>query len=104
MWNGAKDIFGSNFAVENPAPIAFRFSSSLTLNPTFDDAGNYFVTYNASTDAPGDCDLGPINYEVINVNRAPVIILDPSGDQSVDEGDSLTIDITTSDPDGDAGQ
>lgn len=65
--------------------------------PTYDDAGNYEVTFRAS--GTGIEDFETITITVNNVNRKPV--LEPIGDKSTDENSTLTFIVYASDPDGD---
>ena len=68
----------------------------LSLAPSFNDAGTYSITVTVS-----DGDLATsetLTLTINNVNRSPV--LDPIGDQAVDEGSPLQLTITGSDPDG----
>ena len=73
----------------------------LTLTPSFTDAGSYSGIVITATDAtdPSLTDEETIAISVNEVNRAPV--LDPVGNQSVNENDVEVVTVTASDPDGD---
>ena len=65
--------------------------------PGLDDAGLYPINVTVFDGALGDTES--FTLRVYNVNRAPV--LDPIADQSVNEGDTLLVSLSASDPDGD---
>ena len=80
-------------ATFDPATRAF------TWTPGYDQAGSYpGVHFEVSDGSLTDSE--DITITVNNVNRAPV--LEAIGNQSVDEGGTLTFTVTASDPDGDA--
>ncbi len=73
-------------------------TGTFSWTPGFEQAGQYDVTFTAS-----DTDLTDeetITITVDDVNRPPV--LDPVGDQTVDEDEVLEFSVGASDPDGDA--
>ena len=74
-------------------------TGSLQFNPGFSDAGTFNITV-AATDngVPSLGDSESFTLTVNNVNRAPTLTAIAS--QSLDEGDSLTVNITANDPDG----
>lgn len=92
-------IFSANNV---PAGASINATSGVfTWMPDFDDAGSYpgveiVVTDNGS---PAASSSETITITVNDVNRAP--ILDPIGNQTVNEGQTLTFTLTASDPDGD---
>ncbi|HIH87024.1 MAG TPA: hypothetical protein HA304_03880, partial [Methanosarcinales archaeon] len=65
----------------------------------YDDAGTYDVEFGVS-DGNGGTANETIRIEVINVNRAPV--LDPVGDKTINETETVMIDLNAADPDGDS--
>ena len=91
------------FAVSGPAFVSLTDngdrSGTLSVAPGFNDAGAYSITVTVS-DQLGLTDSETFVLTVDDVNRAPV--LDLIGDFSVDEGDTLSVTVTASDPDGDA--
>jgi hypothetical protein len=66
--------------------------------PSYSQAGTYTVTFTAS-DGNAQNSLA-VTIEVVNVNRVPT--LSPIGTQSVEAGMSLTLNLSATDPDGDA--
>ncbi len=80
-----------------PAGAAFA-SQTFTWTPSYDQAGNYAVTFTA--DDGQDQDSQVVTITVINVNRAPVFTA--IGNKSVWSDDPLTFTIDATDPDGDA--
>ncbi|AZR72907.1 hypothetical protein BBF96_05585 [Anoxybacter fermentans] len=65
--------------------------------PTYDDAGSYTLTVNVSD---GQIDIEKtITITVNNVDRAP--ILQPIGDKTINETETLSFTISATDPDGD---
>jgi PKD repeat protein len=71
--------------------------------PTFTQAGNYNVTITVTDNgSPAASDFETFTITVGNVNRPPVLSPSPIGDRTVSEGQTLTIPITASDPDGGA--
>jgi PKD repeat protein len=71
---------------------------SFVWTPTYDQAGPYQVTFNATDEI--DTDSEEITITVNNVNRPPVLDQVAAGPQFVQEGDSLKLDVSASDPDG----
>ncbi|MEZ4731073.1 MAG: putative Ig domain-containing protein [Caldilineaceae bacterium] len=71
----------------------------LTWTTDFEDAGVYTVTVTAQ-DALGAIDTDSFKITVTNVNRKPTIAV--TGNQAVAEGSRMTLEITATDPDGDA--
>ena len=71
----------------------------LTLAPTFSNGGSYAGIVITATDpvSPFPTDSETISISVNEVNLAPV--LDPVGNQSVNEGDVEVVTVTASDPD-----
>ena len=71
----------------------------LTLAPTFSDGGSYADIVITATDPvlPNPTDSETIAISVNEVNQAPV--LDPIGNQSVNEGDLELVTVTATDPD-----
>ncbi|PKK84736.1 MAG: hypothetical protein CVT49_00865 [candidate division Zixibacteria bacterium HGW-Zixibacteria-1] len=66
--------------------------------PTFDQSGDYPITFYASD---GDATVSDVvDIAVNNVNRAPVLAQVAVGPVFVDEGQQLVLDITATDPDG----
>jgi len=66
--------------------------------PGYEDSGIYWVDFGVS-DANGGIVNETIRIEVLNVNRPPV--LDPVGNKTVTEMETLIITVNASDPDGD---
>jgi len=89
----------SLFAELLPANAAFVDSSGgvggLSFDPDFFQAGDYQVRIIANSNTLSDTQF--VDITVNNVNRVPV--LNPIGNRSVLEGDTLTVIITASDPD-----
>ena len=78
----------------NPATGTFTWVTD------YDDAGVYYVRFIAKDNhAPELADTVVVEVTVNNVNRPPVISVPP--DQVVDEGGSLSFDVSATDPDGD---
>ena len=78
----------------NPATGTFTWVTD------YDDAGVYYVRFIARDNhAPELADTVVVEVTVNNVNRPPVISVPP--DQVVDEGGSLSFDVSATDPDGD---
>jgi len=73
-------------------------TATLTLSPGFMDAGIYNITVTA-TDALGLQDEEMIQITVVDVNAPPVLA--DIADQQLEEGSSLTVDLSATDPDGD---
>jgi len=81
-----------------PLPRGATFSSqTLRWTPTYEQAGNYQVTFTASDGQAQDAET--ITITVNNVNRAPV--LDAIGNKSISEGSILSFSVTATDADGD---
>ncbi len=74
-------------------------TATFNWTPNFTQAGNYSVNVTV-TDGGGLSNTQSFNITVNNVNRAPA--LDAIGNQTVNEGQSLTFTATASDPDGNA--
>ena len=80
--------------------LSFTYSGWMTSNTkttTFDDAGVHSVTVTVSDGSESDSKT--ISITVNNVNRPPV--LDTIADITVDEGDTIVLNPTATDPDGD---
>ncbi|MFQ5638543.1 MAG: DNRLRE domain-containing protein [bacterium] len=75
----------------------------ITFSPKFADAGEYLNIAVTATDDGGLSDTSMVN---LTVNDVPIANdppdLDPIADQTMDEGDALFVDLSGSDPDGDA--
>ena len=86
-----------------PAGATFRDNhnntGTFTWTPNMFQAGTYLVTFTAD-DTFGGVDRKSVQISVLNVNNAPV--LDPIGDRRIERGTSAGINVTASDPDGDA--
>ncbi len=65
--------------------------------PDYDDAGIYYVDFGVSDEEFSDNETVTITVE--DVNRLPE--LEEVGDQTVNESETLTIDVNATDPDGD---
>ncbi len=75
-------------------------SATFSWTPDFGQAGNYPITFTVSDNGvPTASDAEAITISVGDVNRPPV--LDPVGNQTVNEGELLSILLSASDPDGD---
>jgi hypothetical protein len=73
----------------------------LVWMPTFEQAGNYLVTFMAIDDGvPPAGSLATITITVGDVNRPPVLA--PIGNQALSPGDALSLALSASDPDGNA--
>jgi len=84
-----------------PAGATFNQATGLfSWNPAFDQAGSYPNVRFTATDSGSPCESSSeeITITVGNVNRPPV--LDPIGSKTVNEGETLVITLTGSDPDG----
>jgi chitodextrinase len=83
-------------------PLEASFSEStmiFTWTPTYDQAGIYSnISFQVSDGK--DIDSESIAITVVNTNRAPV--LDPIAAVTANEGDTITLNPTATDPDGDA--
>ena len=64
----------------------------------YNDAGIYYVAFDVS-DGKGGVDNKTVKITVNDMNRVPE--LDSIGDSELNEGETLTIDVNASDPDGD---
>ncbi|MCH7878192.1 MAG: T9SS type A sorting domain-containing protein [candidate division Zixibacteria bacterium] len=73
-------------------------AGSFTFSPNFDQAGQFNVTFIASDGEFADSEV--VTITVNNTNRPPV--LGAIGPQSVDEGDTLVVLVSATDPDSDA--
>jgi len=72
---------------------------SFTFNPDFAQADTYYVTFVAE-DTVGATDSEVVEIVVYNVNRPPVLLLDPSIDSTdVAAGDTLALHLWATDPD-----
>ena len=79
---------------------AFNGTQAFSWTPGFDESGNYSVTFTLTDSGnPMLTASETIVVTVGEVNRPPV--LDPIGNQGVNEGDTLNLDLTSSDLDGD---
>jgi hypothetical protein len=75
-------------------------TAHFSWTPDYGTAGNYRVIIIVTDDGvPAESDHEEIILTVGDVNRPPV--LEPIGDRLLDEGESLTIVLSASDPDGD---
>ncbi len=72
-------------------------SGTFSWSPDFTQSGNYQAVFTAQDDG-GLSDQVQVSIQVVNVNQPP--ILDPVGDQSVNEGQFLDITLSAIDPDG----
>jgi len=88
--------FSSNVSFGTFTPI----NSTATLwswTPSYGDAGVYHVDFGVSD---GEfCDNETVKITVNDVNRPPV--LEPIGDRTIDENETLTVDVNATDPDND---
>ncbi len=83
-----------------PDGASFNTSTgAFNWTPTYDQAGDYTMTFGSSDGRGGD-DSETITISVSNTNRAPV--LDAVGNKSVDETNELSVQLSATDPDGDA--
>ncbi|MGR9106888.1 MAG: PKD domain-containing protein [Gammaproteobacteria bacterium] len=73
-------------------------TGSVSCSPGFDDSGTYPSSATA-TDPGALSDSESFNVVVRNVNRAPN--LDPIADQTVDEGQTASVNLNAADPDSD---
>jgi hypothetical protein len=71
-------------------------TGTFSFDPDFDQAGTYNVLFRAFDGEYYDSLW--VDITVIDSNRTP--ILDPIGPQTVQEGDTLLVNVTSSDPDG----
>ena len=72
--------------------------NTFTWEPTHEQAGTYEVTFTVE-DGQGGTDRETITITVEETNQAPV--LSPIGDQQVEEGETLRVELVASDADGD---
>ena len=90
-----------NIAVEineHNLPVGPDFTENIfNWTPTYDDAGDYEVTFRASGSEIEEFET--ITITVNNVNRSPVF--EPIADKSTEENSTLTFTVSVSDPDGD---
>jgi len=89
------------YSVAAPLPSGASFDATTATfdwTPTFDQEGNYYVTF--IVDDGKETDSEEIVITVGNVNRPPV--LEAIGNQTVDEMQKLDLTISATDPDGDA--
>lgn len=90
------DADALTFNAQNmPAGATFN-ANTFTWTPTYDQAGIYSVTFNATDGQATDSQT--VTITVNNVNRNPVLTAIPS--KSVNENSTLTFSINASDPDG----
>ena len=76
-------------------------TGNITCNPAMGDAGSFPITITVTDDGtPNLADSEAFTLTVGAVNQPPV--LDPIGDQMVDEGATLVVPLNANDPDGDA--
>lgn len=90
------------FSVTNLPPFGVFTSTSVTtatlaLSPDFNDAGVYTTTVRVQ-DPGGLSDSEIVSIIVINVNRAPQLA--PTGNQTLNEGESKNVSISATDLDG----
>jgi PKD repeat protein len=83
-----------------PSGATLTPAGAFSWTPDFTQAGNYNVTITVSDGALAASETFTIS--VGNVNRPPVLSPSPVGNRNVTVGQTLTIAITASDPDGDA--
>ncbi|HEY6830356.1 MAG TPA: putative Ig domain-containing protein, partial [Gemmatimonadaceae bacterium] len=89
------------FASANlPAGATLTPAGAFSWTPGFTQAGNFSVTITVSDGTLTASETFTIT--VGNVNRPPVLSPSPIGNRTVNVGQTLTIAITASDPDGDA--
>lgn len=84
----------------DPLPTGAAFDATtrtFTWTPTFDQAGDYPITFTVSDGALSDSET--ITITVANVNRPPVF--SPVPNQAGSESQLLTFTVSASDPDGD---
>ena len=81
-----------------PAGASLTPSGAFSWTPGFNQAGNYSVTITVSDGTLTASETFTIT--VGNVNRPPVLSPSPIGNRTVTEGQTLTIAVTASDPDG----
>ncbi len=83
-----------------PGAIFDPMTRTLSQTPDYEQAGNYAVFFHVADEGISP-ELEPDEISIIaeNVNRPP--ILAPIGNKRVNEGETLTIVIAASDPDGD---
>ena len=72
--------------------------NSDTYTTNYDDAGDHTVTVTVSDGSLTDSQ--DVKIKVLNTNRPPV--LDPIAGITVKEGDTITLNPTATDPDGDS--
>jgi len=100
----ATDLDGEALTLTADVPAGAEFTDngngtgSFAWTPGYDAAGDYTATFYASD---GDlADTLEVAITVNNVNQAPVLDQVADGVQFVTEGDTLTLPISASDPDG----
>jgi parallel beta-helix repeat protein len=82
----------------SPLPTGATFTSqTLSWTPTVTQAGSYPVTFSVSDGTLTDSES--VTITVVNVNQPPV--LSPVGNQTVNEGQLLSVTVSATDPDGD---
>ena len=70
-------------------------TGSIVFNPGYGDSGAYPITVTASDGTLSDTE--PFTLTVYNINQAPVLA--SIGDQTLDEGSTLTVGLSASSPD-----
>lgn len=86
-------------ATNLPSGASLSAAGVFNWTPTYSQAGNYSVTVTV-TDNGGLTDSETVTISVGNVNRPPVLSPSPIGNRTVTAGQTLTIAVTASDPDG----
>ncbi|MFY1113339.1 MAG: Ig-like domain-containing protein, partial [Methanosarcinaceae archaeon] len=83
---------------KNESSVGKLTDKNFTWTPTDEDAGIYYVNFSVS-DGKGGLDFEVVQITVGDVNRPPVLV--DIGDQSIDEGSELVINLSATDEDGD---
>jgi hypothetical protein len=101
---GASDLEDNNlfFSADNlPEGATFDTDTGLfSWTPTFDQAGEYAVLFSVSDDGePSMSSVQEVTILIGNANRAPVI--DDISPISIEENESVSVQIKASDPDAD---
>ncbi len=94
----SEDIGKLTYHAEN-LPEGATFDSTKRIfqwKPTYDQSGIYVVDF-VVRDGMGGSDREPVTITVEHVDRPPVI--DPISDQTIDEGQTLTLQIKGTEPD-----
>ncbi|MBI4020454.1 MAG: VCBS repeat-containing protein, partial [Candidatus Aenigmarchaeota archaeon] len=93
-------IFNTDAGLVLPGPFAFNETAGLfSWIPTFDDAGEYNITFIAFDGQLADAEIVTITVVDVPLNRPPV--LDAIGNRTVDENETLLIQLMAADPDND---